>query len=321
MIKPELIQFFVEIAKTNSIHLAAERLYVTQPAVSRGIRALEEEIGLTLFERKYDGTYLTKAGTTLLPYAQAMLDSLNQFQDQAATLKLGKLVPDTPHTNLTLFTSSAVLDRYIPYLTTYITNNLPHLHLHITEYSSKSKYTAQSVSELMLNQENTLGLYLIPNIADEIFETNGLSADILAIAKTNVMSSLHSKYISADTDKLLPKDLINVPFIIFSDPFLASTVYHEIMQNTSIKQTIIEESNMNLLLQYVRNDMGVTFACNIFDQINPHFRTDELTLNKEQFRYTPLVTPIYYKLILVYNKAILTLEMNELITVIKSMWR
>lgn len=321
MIKPELIQFFIEIAKTNSIHLAAEKLYVTQPAVSRGIRALEDEIGLTLFERKYDGTYLTKDGESLLPYAQAMLSSLNQFQEQANILKYAKSASLPIHTNIKLFVSSIVLDRYIPCLTEYLNTYDPHLHLEVIEYSSKSRYTSDTVSEHLLTQENSLGIYLVPSFAEELFKQDELTSDILSIAKMSVMSSLDSKYISAGTEKLLPKDLVQIPFINFSDPFLSHSIYEYIMKDLSYEQQIIEESNLNLLLQYIRRDAGVALACNIFDHIAPLFETNKMVSYKESFKYTPLVTPIYYKLILVYNQAILTPAMQELITIIKSMWR
>lgn len=321
MIKPELIQFFVEIARTNSIHLAAEKLYVTQPAVSRGIRALEDEIGLTLFERKYDGTYLTKDGEALLSSAQTVLDSLNQFQNQAAILKRSKISTNTSPTNIKLFVSSVVLDRYIPCLNEYLNTYAPYVHLEVIEYSQKSHYTAETVAKYMITQENSLGIFLVPSFVDELFEQNEITSDILSIAKMSIMSSIDSKYISSGIDKLLPKDLVHIPFINFADPFLSRTTYEYIMKDLPHDQQIIEESNLNLLLQYVRRDAGVVLACNIFDHIAHLFEPNKITSYKENFKYTPLVTPIYYKLILVYNKAILTPEMKELITVIKSMWR
>lgn len=320
MIKAELLQFFVEIAKTNSIHLASERLYITQPAVSRGIRALENELGLILFERKYDGTYLTEDGAELLNYAQNVLKSQAEFTAKAQELKNRRIPELRRHTTVKLFVSTPILDRFIPYLTYHLNNHLPEMHLNVIEYSSKSRYNSESVFE-ELNSTGSIGIFLIPNIADEIFAPNGLTSDILAISKITVMSSPKSKFIPIDSAKLTAKDLAQMPFILYTDPFLAASLYEQVLADFPHKPPIIEESNLNLLLQYIRNDLGVTFACNIFDYISPDAETEEVLTRNQGLRYTPLVTPFYYKLILVYQKNNLTPPLENLLTVIRSMWQ
>lgn len=59
-------QYFRAVAKHNSISLAAEALYITQPALSRCIRRLEEEVGVELLVRQNNGVHLTEAGAALL---------------------------------------------------------------------------------------------------------------------------------------------------------------------------------------------------------------------------------------------------------------
>ena len=58
------------IAENRSIRAAAKALAITQPALSRSIRALEEELGSKLLERGPHGTTLTKVGRTLVTYAR-----------------------------------------------------------------------------------------------------------------------------------------------------------------------------------------------------------------------------------------------------------
>ena len=60
----------VFIAENRSIRAAAKALAITQPALSRSIRALEEELGSKLLERGPHGTTLTKVGRTLVKYAR-----------------------------------------------------------------------------------------------------------------------------------------------------------------------------------------------------------------------------------------------------------
>lgn len=194
------------------------------------------------------------------------------------------------------------------------------MHLNVIEYSSKSRYTSENVCTELNNSADSLGIFLIPNIADEIFAPNGLTSDILAISKITVMSSPKSKFIPKNITKLTAKDLAQMPFILYTDPFLAAGLYEEVLADFAHKPPIIEESNLNLLLQYIRNDLGVTFACNIFDYISPDAETEEALTRNQGLRYTPLVTPYYYKLIVVYQKNILTPSLENLLTVIKSMW-
>lgn len=67
------LKYFVMAAGEGSISGAAKRLNITQPAVSRQIIALEEELGVKLLERKPKGLALTKPGETALPLALDLL--------------------------------------------------------------------------------------------------------------------------------------------------------------------------------------------------------------------------------------------------------
>src|SRR5262249_21297848 len=54
---------------------AAERLFISQPALSKQIRVLERQLGAPLFDRRADGVRLTPAGEALLPHARPVLDA------------------------------------------------------------------------------------------------------------------------------------------------------------------------------------------------------------------------------------------------------
>lgn len=67
------LRYFVAVATTLNFRRAAEDLYLAQPVLSRQIRALENELGLTLFDRGPRGTELTPAGAGLLADATRLL--------------------------------------------------------------------------------------------------------------------------------------------------------------------------------------------------------------------------------------------------------
>jgi len=67
------LEAFVQISKLQSFSKASESLYLTQPALSSQINALEKEIGTQLFIRSTKRVYPTKAGVDFYEYAQKML--------------------------------------------------------------------------------------------------------------------------------------------------------------------------------------------------------------------------------------------------------
>ncbi len=81
-----LLRTFVTVAEQGHLTKAATLLHVTQPAVSGQIKALEESLGLKLFQRSPTGVRLTKAGEALLPKAKAALAATNEFAQDARQL-------------------------------------------------------------------------------------------------------------------------------------------------------------------------------------------------------------------------------------------
>ncbi|MFE7269429.1 LysR family transcriptional regulator [Streptomyces sp. NPDC057623] len=69
------LRYFVTVAEELHFTRAAERLYVSQPALSKQVRALERQLGVELFRRDPPGVTLTEAGTALLPHARRVLDA------------------------------------------------------------------------------------------------------------------------------------------------------------------------------------------------------------------------------------------------------
>ncbi|MGX9883911.1 LysR family transcriptional regulator [Streptomyces sp. NPDC002276] len=67
------LRYFVAVAEELHFTRAAEKLYVSQPALSKQIRALERQLGAELFRRDRQGVTLTAAGAALLPYAERVL--------------------------------------------------------------------------------------------------------------------------------------------------------------------------------------------------------------------------------------------------------
>ncbi|MES2683586.1 MAG: LysR family transcriptional regulator [Pseudomonadota bacterium] len=72
----QALSAFLEVADTASFSKAAERLFLSQPAVSKRIATLEDQLGRQLFDRVGRQISLTDAGRALLPYARRVLHDI-----------------------------------------------------------------------------------------------------------------------------------------------------------------------------------------------------------------------------------------------------
>jgi DNA-binding transcriptional LysR family regulator len=81
------LRTFVAVAESRHLTRAAEKLHVSQPAVSAQIKALEDDLDVALFERSSSGMLLTAAGQRLLPYAERTLAAAQDLRTEARALQ------------------------------------------------------------------------------------------------------------------------------------------------------------------------------------------------------------------------------------------
>ena len=74
------LRYVVEVEKVKSISKAAKNLYMGQPNLSKAIKDLEKEIGITIFKRTSKGVEPTRSGVEFLHYANTILSQLDELQ-------------------------------------------------------------------------------------------------------------------------------------------------------------------------------------------------------------------------------------------------
>lgn len=80
------LQAFIAVARYESFSKASDQLHVTQPAISKRVASLEEELGTQLFNRIARQISLTEAGKQLLPKAQDLVNQAEDMQRYASNL-------------------------------------------------------------------------------------------------------------------------------------------------------------------------------------------------------------------------------------------
>ena len=77
------------VVRRGGFSRAAATLHLSQPAISRRLRLLEDELGAPLFDRVRSGATLTDAGRAFLPHAEALLASMRDGVEAVGALKGG----------------------------------------------------------------------------------------------------------------------------------------------------------------------------------------------------------------------------------------
>ncbi|SDE03151.1 LysR family transcriptional regulator [Glycomyces harbinensis] len=79
----EQLEYIAAVTRHGSLRRASEHLHVSQPALSEAISKLERELGVTLLERRRDGTRITVRGKELLEHMFGVLEAVDRLQSAA----------------------------------------------------------------------------------------------------------------------------------------------------------------------------------------------------------------------------------------------
>nr|WP_306812694.1 LysR family transcriptional regulator [Paenibacillus soyae] len=84
------LKYVIEVANRGSINEAAKRLFISQPSLSNAIKDLEEELGISIFERTNKGITLSKEGVEFLSYARQVVEQAELLESRYLNAKPSK---------------------------------------------------------------------------------------------------------------------------------------------------------------------------------------------------------------------------------------
>ena len=136
----------VEIARTGTIGHAAEQLFISQPALTARLNALEAELGCELVTRGRGGSRLTEAGRALLPYAERAIAAIDEGAQRARALAGGRTGA------ITIGAAPAVSTYVLPAVLRLLRDTHPDAHLSVRSGHS------EELLELVLRGEVEIGI-------------------------------------------------------------------------------------------------------------------------------------------------------------------
>ncbi|PTK00626.1 LysR family transcriptional regulator [Mammaliicoccus sciuri] len=250
------LQILKVIVEEEGFTNAAEKLYKSQPSISRDIKTLEEKYQIKIFENTRKHIILTEEGRELYNYAcqLAILDEqlqtkINQHKEDVK----GKFVIGTSHT----FGQSMLLD-----LTIYLQTKYPKLNIHIYVYNS-----ADILSKL---KDYSLDLGIIEKpVLDDKINSEVLTRDKLLIVK--------NKQTNQNLNQLRCYVRETGSGIRYYQDMLLQQL------NLTSRKVVINDNQ--LILELVKQNMGYTILSNFsiksFDE--DYIVTNDLDLNRNFF--------------------------------------
>jgi LysR family transcriptional regulator, benzoate and cis,cis-muconate-responsive activator of ben and cat genes len=125
------LRYFVAVAEMENVSRAALKLHVSQPALSRQIRDLEDEIGFSLLERTAKSVRLTDAGRAFLDNARALLQNANEAVTKA------RAVASAETTELHVGYSAENTAEILPKTLRAFQQAMPNVHVRLHDWNNK----------------------------------------------------------------------------------------------------------------------------------------------------------------------------------------
>lgn len=248
---------FLAVADTGSFSTASDNLYLTQPAVSKRIAALESELDVNLFDRIGRKVTLTESGIALLPRARNILqqveDSKRAIQNLSGHIA-GKLSIGTSH--------HIGLHRLPPVLRAF-THAYPDVELDLHFMDSEEACHAVEHGEL------ELGIVTLPLQPAHLLLTREVWPDPLDIV-------VNQDHPLAQVKKVLPKHLAEFPAILPTRGTYTRQIFEDTMQEHKLKLKVGLSTNY---LETIKMMVSVGLGWSILPRsmVNQELKT--LTIN------------------------------------------
>lgn len=218
------ITAFVTIAELESFSLAAERLHITQPAVSKRIRQLEQSMNTTLFDRIGKRSILTPNGQAFLPHAERILHEVKSYRSSMSGHR------DKPSGTLTLATSHHIGLHRLPQILRDFKIKFPQVDLDLHFMDSEDACIS------VANNAIELAVVTLPEYADAKLNLEAVWIDDLQI----VMAPDHPLANDEDINK---NRLLEYPAILPSMGTFTRRIINNYFSTSKEQMKIILETN------------------------------------------------------------------------------
>ena len=231
---------FYEVAKAGNISKASKALMISQPAISKSISKLEEELGVRLFSRNSRGVMLTSEGEILFEHVADAFGFIERGEDEIRKLRefnIGHL----------RIGGSTTLCKYllIPYLKEYL-KLYPHMKISITNQESLS--TIKEIEEKKLD----VGAVVLTNVKNSIRFLKIMDVEDIFVCTPEYLKNL--RLIEGNDADILSSANI---MLLNSDNISRKHIDEYFRIQGIVPRRMLEISTMDLLIEFAKIGLGV----------------------------------------------------------------
>jgi LysR family nitrogen assimilation transcriptional regulator len=231
------LRYFIAIAEAGNVREAAERVRVAQSALSRHVRALEDEFGVQLLERHARGVSLTGAGERLNRRAMDLLRLVDEMR--AEIIAEGEV----PAGGVSVGTSPAASRLLYGRLAERVGQDMPRVVLDLVEGAAHSLLEGLDAGRLdlaiLVNPEPRASLILDPLVSEQVY------------------------LLAAHGDRRVPReravveDLANLPLVLFPRPAGSRMAFEHAATAAGVALTVGHEvQSQDVLREFVMRGLG-----------------------------------------------------------------
>ena len=238
-----LYRVFYEVTKYSSISAAAKSMYLSQPAISKSIKNLETELGITLFDRALNGIVLTENGKELFTYVEEAFNSIRLAEKKMLENK-----------NLEKGTLAIGIRSHIASF--YLVDKVIEFH---------NKYPKIEIT-IINRPSNELLKLLNNNRIDFIIDISSYK-DELDSYDVKDLSDLEHCFVTLNNENILPdkteytlSDLKNVPLILPVNHSSHRKILNQFAKDNNIRfQNVLSVETSELIYDFVKRGEGVGY--------------------------------------------------------------
>ncbi|GIV77761.1 MAG: LysR family transcriptional regulator [Litorilinea sp.] len=233
------LRYFLTVAEEGHFTRAAEKLYISQPALSQQIRQLEEEVGMALFERLPRAIRLTTAGATLAVHARRILQAVEEAQTALAELA------GLARGSLRIGVVQTVNAYWMPQLVARFTRQYPAIELHVDELP------ADDIEAGLLDGTLHVGIGFVPPTSRDI-QTESLFTEELVL----IVAQEHPLAAQAEVPV---QEVAQFPLILLPRSFCTRRLWEASAAQAGVSpKVLIEMNTIGTILAAVRQTNGAT---------------------------------------------------------------
>lgn len=209
------LRYVITVAEKRTISHAAKELFISQPSLTNAIKELEQEMGITIFDRTNKGIVISKEGETFLGYARQVLEQANLLEEKYKKNLKGKqqFCVSTQHYS---FAVNAFVDLIKEYGQDEYDFSLRETQTYeIIEDVSRMK---SEIGVLYMNDFNQM-------VLRKILKENELEFHELFVARPHIFVSRKNPLVQKESVSLM--DLTNYPYLSFEQGEHNSFYYSE----------------------------------------------------------------------------------------------